>query len=471
MKKRELVVALLAFFVFMSCSNDELNVKQSKEEERVAVPITQAATNLTEEEAKLILNGFLTGSDQLKNSMNNFEIIECKKKNISDYVKNESLNVSQRTISNSSVLVDTIPIYEFTTSSNGDKGFALVVGNSLYDEVIAYSPKGSLADTAYNDGLALFMSSIPTILSSGIEQKAQSEIATRADYFQPDGAFFLEPDSEKHIIRAYSEEEFNKYYDYYTRYGAWDEFDTPCRFVPVKWHQDVPYNDNVELMCSGKRAKIGCVPVAIAQLMAYHKKPSTYNWSVLTALEQILPTSANYKNGRCKEVARLMTNIANNAGTIYGCKDDGGSKGSTSPFDIPWTLNALGYSVDFGESSGKIKSDIIYQNLVANMPILVLANRTELHGVLQPSVGHIWVVDGLCRKWRDYFYYSHTYYWENGKYIDYYDVYKARQRSTHIHCNWGWGGSSDGWYHIMQPVNDGYSFTEFRMLTQIKYKG
>ena len=53
--------------------------------------------------------------------------------------------------------------------------------------------------------------------------------------------------------------------------------------ISVKWGQRSPYNNAAPLI-EGQRALTGCVATAIAQVMAYHEKPSgyngvSYNWS------------------------------------------------------------------------------------------------------------------------------------------------------------------------------------------------
>ncbi len=47
--------------------------------------------------------------------------------------------------------------------------------------------------------------------------------------------------------------------------------DAPVQLMKTTWHQDAPFNDACPLI-SGQRAKVGCVALALGQILAYNKK-------------------------------------------------------------------------------------------------------------------------------------------------------------------------------------------------------
>lgn len=470
--KKNLFLIIFLILLYSCSTNDEVQVPNSPD-----LSLATESHKLSEEEATKTLHEYLaalSANSQLKSTTSNVEIIKCKKKSAADYDSSNSKLVKS---AEATEVIETTPIYEFITSTGNNKyGFALVVGDSRFNEVIAYAPEGSLADTIYNEGLALFLSTIPNTVYSALEKEESLQKRTKADYWQPEngGAYITEPNSSVTLGTYYSYAEFEKAYSKlgtgfasYTNVGPWDEFDTPCRFVPTQWDQIEPYNDKVDTICQGVRARAGCGAVAIAQIMAYHKQPTSYNWALMTSTQKISPTASNYAGGARSEVVRLMKDAINYLGIKHRCKEGTNSAGSMSPDSVVPGLKKFGYNVNYAIYRGTIKSDSISQNLMNNMPVLLMAEKTYKNGVDQ-SAGHIWVVDGIFKKWRNRYSYGNTY---GGGIQPYWEIYKYRERCVHIHCNWGWGGSSDGWYYTMEPVNEGYSFGTYHMLTQIKYNG
>lgn len=470
--RKSIYLFFTSIVIFYSCSN-EVQLETSLENKEV---ITNS-NRLTKEDATNVLLSYLNNHTQLRSSSPILNILDCKTKNASDY---GDVKVSTRSTIGKDEDKD-IPIYEFTISEDGNKtGFALVVGDRRFDEVIAYAPYGSLADTVFNEGLRLFTSSIPKMIEEVVREESNpSEMQTRSDYYQPEqsSSYYYDSDISTLVTRVYSESEFNAIwsklvvytYDNGTKFvGEWDEFVNPCSLVAVQWHQEAPYNDNVEMLCSNKRGKIGCGVVAIAQIMAYHRQPASYNWSLIKSAPQILPTNANYANGSCKEVAKLMIDIATKANITYKCVD-GKSSGGINSYNVVPTLQSLGYSANYAfDRREKVSVDTLYNNLVKGQPVIIECEYVYNSENIKLNAGHMWVIDGLYRKSRNRYTFSATTEWTGRRF---WEIEKWRQNFAQSHNNWGWGGSSDGWYHLFTPVNEGYTFKGFGLFTQIKYKG
>lgn len=462
--KNLFLIYFTALFFAVSCSNktdDMENYPSDKNMEFV-----NGSRSLSEEEATETFKSFVDGLNSIKSTSGDITITSCKKKTLSEYTKVESPKLKSSK-NKDIVSIDTVPIYEFTLSENGNEGFALVVGHSLYNDVLAYVPEGSLADTIYNEGLALFVASMPENISSEIEEnynfREKQSSQTKTYWQDNDGVMKVLDETEEYLGLVWGYTEFRKICPYDRGNGPWTEFKQYGSPIFTQWGQEAPYNNRVSTICSGVRAKIGCASVAVSQIINHHRVGS-YNWSLLNSTQQISPSSIN----NSQEVSRLMINISDDLGTIHKCKDDGTTSGWTYLGAIEPTLNKNGLTGILQPEAATIKTDTIRNNVSKNMPVLMIALTTyDIETEENLNVGHIWIVDGLSERYRDYYYWVQG--WNSNDDV-YFRVWKFKQRGIHVHCNWGWSGSSDGWYRFFRPVNTGYNFKDYRLVTQIRPK-
>ena len=435
--------------LFMACTNEVNEVV-------ISTPLPNDNHLLTETEAIKTLDAFISSMPQTRTPAT-IEVISCQKKKASDYANDNKATTRWGT---SNVDIDAVPVYEIETSSEEGHGFGLVLGDKRFSEVIAFTPKGALADTTFNKGLATFMATIPMIIYESLiaeENFKEALLTTRSDYWQPEniGAYITEDTPSKTVHFSSYDAAKAVYPDYY---GTWDEFDTPSRYVPVKWHQNAPYNNKTPIApCTGTNYKVGCGAVAIAQIMAYHQYPPQYNWAPITASQQISPSQTTAANA----VSQLLIDVARAANTRFQCKNDGSgdTAGATYVTDYSPAFSSLGYTAHWLLSgAGYVSSQLVREGLINCGPVLMAASNHTLNGV-PGNGGHAWVVDAFYKKSRNY--YLTTYgYTSTGEYA-YVDIY--RQHFIALHCNWGWGGSSDGWYYSFMPVNEKYKFSNFSL--------
>ena len=196
-------------------------------------------------------------------------------------------------------------------------------------------------------------------------------------------------------------------------------------FISTKWHQGKPYNSAV----SGE-GYLGCVAIAVGQLMRYFEHPSTFNW-------------ASMPNTTSTDVPVLSTFLAR-LRTELGITNSHGAK----PKDALRVLSNYGYSCQLYDHSG----ERVVQSLNQKRPVYTRGidrSRDE---------GHAWIIDG---------YFSDRYYTEYTLYVldgaaypnfDYFDIdfYRIDSPSSVLFSmNWGWGGDYDGWYN-----DDGVVYTK-----------
>ena len=206
-------------------------------------------------------------------------------------------------------------------------------------------------------------------------------------------------------------------------------YEMPLGHCLVQWHQMSPYNKYCTLQPGNTPAFVGCVAVAVAQLMSIYKYPSSYhsytynttydfNWN-----DMVLATpSLEGEN----QIARLMQQlgISVNLCVHYNAVGSGSGSGADSN-NIPRTLENFGYA-NGGELVGYNTIDVV-QELIAGYPVLIGGN--------DGSLGHRWLGHGLM---------ALTTTTNNQGDEDHIPLSPAV--TYYILCNWGWGGNSDGYF-------------------------
>ena len=207
--------------------------------------------------------------------------------------------------------------------------------------------------------------------------------------------------------------------------------------ISVAWHQHQPFN----WYCSSpfnSNVPAGCVAIAIAQIMSVYSYPAsitlTYpseSASVQTLDWEEMKQAVHYTITHtdtclaCTQLAILLREIGNRVQMNYGV---GGSSASSALYARS-TLESFGY-----ESSAYQDYSLtsVINSLDARHPVYIRANNSD-------GEGHAWVVDGskyTCKK-------DVTYLVSNTSLTE---VAREYVENWYLHFNYGWGGSSDGYY-------------------------
>jgi hypothetical protein len=212
-----------------------------------------------------------------------------------------------------------------------------------------------------------------------------------------------------------------------------DQSETVGPLLSTTWGQGYGYNDYTPLTgCTNYyngHAPTGCVATAMAQVMKYYQKPSTYNW-------------ANMPNTYgTNDTAILMRDIGGAVRMSYGCDGSSANSGdeiaSTFRDDFHYS-NASGGDYDY---------QVVKQQLIANKPVILTGGRKKI-GISwnMYTDGHAWVCDGFQ---------SSTIYS--------YDESEGFCRGwgyLMLHMNWGWGTyeNFNGWYSFNNFNPSTYTF-------------
>ncbi|MBQ3247450.1 MAG: C10 family peptidase, partial [Alistipes sp.] len=198
--------------------------------------------------------------------------------------------------------------------------------------------------------------------------------------------------------------------------------------LSTEWHQRLPYNYYCPVI-NDSIAVAGCVPIAIAQIMAYHKYPPVVNgysidWTLVES--GAMEDSLHY-------AARVVREVGREANADYGTKVT-----TATNSEAKQALRAFGYSVSSYETYSDVRAKLY---LGLQRPILARGDNVD------GGVGHMWVIDGYLKNKNVNYYYNMQ---------PPYSLYKTITEYQHyVHCNWGWGS-----YYNCYCLEDSFFFRE-----------
>ena len=194
------------------------------------------------------------------------------------------------------------------------------------------------------------------------------------------------------------------------------------------WNQSAPYNDKCPMYDDSQRCVTGCVATAMAQIMYYHQWPSrgtgSHSYSVeingtnhnlsadfgntIYEWDKMTPTYTDKNTQESKNaVATLMSHCGISLDMEYGL-----SSGAKS-YAIPYALYTyFGYDKGMTYKSRNYYGITEWENIMRNE---LDAKRVLQYNGQSSSGGHSFVCDGY-------------------------------NKDGYFHINWGWGGSSNGYY-------------------------
>ena len=197
----------------------------------------------------------------------------------------------------------------------------------------------------------------------------------------------------------------------------------------MRWDQDAPFNNYCPDYNGTYRCAAGCVAIAVAQIMAYHRWPAKGSGDAVNYTDQsqhsvsvnfadsiidwdnILP---DYLNGYNAAQASAIASLSYMVGAAHYMEYSYSS--GASEYYTPYALVAnFGYDdgiavVDRNNYSASQWAQIIKDEIDSRRPVMYTGATTA-------NEGHAFVVDGY-------------------------------NRQGLFHVNWGWGGVSNGYYAL-----------------------
>lgn len=215
--------------------------------------------------------------------------------------------------------------------------------------------------------------------------------------------------------------------------------------IETKWDQEAPYNNDIQKDANGNPYLVGCVAIAMTQIMRYHKYPtvgkgsntysmngetlsadfsaSPYQWDKMLSVYK----KGKYTDEEAKAVSELMRQVGISVNMDY---KPGFSSSNTMSAQNAF-INNFGYNPNMNRYTRNYYSeqewmDMVYKELSEQRPIYYSGNDSKGEN------GHAFVIDG----------------------------YNAEGK---VHVNWGWGGFEDGYFDIgiLTPKGNGdYSYKQ-----------
>ena len=234
-----------------------------------------------------------------------------------------------------------------------------------------------------------------------------------------------------------------------------DTYDTLLNIEPmikVRWGQEQrPYNSYCPLLPNGKRAAAGCGPIAVAQVMTHYRYPQSFVWDAEGAAANValdwteinkhvtsgvgaFPAvcTASNANATHDVIGKLVRQIGKDMKATYLLD------GTETTLDkAQAVLNQYGYTTTISNVSDKVES-----TKFDGSSIWIVCATAKTDSVDYP---HTFVVDGRMYIKRHYFGYilDPNVIPPIVKEIVQDDIYYF----DYVHINWGWDGTSNGYYY------------------------
>ena len=294
--------------------------------------------------------------------------------------------------------VNQLIAYYIINYENG--GFAILSADKRFIPLLAFSDNSSL-----NIGSKNFPPALASCLSSlkeNIEFVRKNNIAA-AKEIQQVWKKFSNLNSDYNILKSTAPIDPPP--------PCTDQYEQVGPLLSTAWGQGCGYNDllpgysGCNVPCW--RIYAGCVPIAMAQIMKFHQKPTSFNWSSM-------PNSTSSST-----TAGLIKAIHNVLDISYDCNGTSASLQSA----------ASAFKGQFGYNSAIVASynySTIESNLRLNRPVILAGGN------------HAWVCHGFLKS---------TFCWYDDSGTGQ-GAYLGTISYTHLYMNWGYESDGDGWFAI-----------------------
>ncbi len=445
------ILYIVALFFLFSCSNDDtLNIEKIKEKQTkvenkqdFTIPLEEAIQNLNNtldiiEQHEQQNNNGLQRVAKRNREIANIEVIYDTPKSIAgsggimkapSSMGDSLLYVVQFKDNQGGAILSADKRIDGTVLAITEFGNILEKRKSNIDKIKKVYPDFHFYNKEYDD---YYVGNMPEGFGNIALDMCKNYIETQFTRLKEDGTIEDVP---------------NDFIYYSTEVKPWEVTKKVSPMLTTLWHQRKPFNDNMEeyrslkwwpIRIEWEKAPAGCVPVAVAQIMAYHEYPANFtcngvkiNWKGVKKI-----SSVNDEGGATKmdeiAVANLLENIGAWCLTFY-----------TSDFGFTLPIMAKKYMSELGYPNADRKN---YYKTKVTIDMLNNGNPVFVAGISGWKDGHAWVVDGYIKREREIQEVKNTKIPMTKKYNK--EVVRTwSEAETLVHCNFGWGGKCNGYYN------------------------
>ena len=212
--------------------------------------------------------------------------------------------------------------------------------------------------------------------------------------------------------------------------------------ISARFDQGTPWND----MCPedsegpGGNVLVGCVAVSMAQIMHYWSYPATgygshgythgqYGYQYVDFSNATYDYDDMPSNYGTPETAKLLYH----AGVAVHMDYSPWGSGASVCWDGPSAQNALDVNFQYNDNiTCEVKINYSDEEWELKMKDQLDRGWPMVYRGYSEDAGHAWNIDG----------------------------YQNILRNNYFHCNWGWGGSANGYFYFDNLNGGGYNFIE-----------
>lgn len=203
--------------------------------------------------------------------------------------------------------------------------------------------------------------------------------------------------------------------------------------LETKWGQYKPYNCYIP-----NNYPVGCVAVAMAQIMRYHKHPEHIKWNEMHNLRHVI--SCESMDIGDQHLAQLLTDIGIDVNMIYGANGSmafvwDARKSFVKTYN--YSHDADIEQLDFDRMVRQLRDHKLPLFYSATIPLNIVS------WIPDPTAGHAFVIDGYRENVGVYTKSEHSATTCTSP-VQICTSHKA----TFLHVNFGWYGDTDGWYNV-----------------------
>ena len=197
-----------------------------------------------------------------------------------------------------------------------------------------------------------------------------------------------------------------------------------------EWNQGFGYNTYIP-----NGYPVGCVPVAVGEIMKYWKYPTSFNWSQITS-------------GASDGTAQFLYQVA------LACNTDFGQDGSGAT-----AQNALNAFHNYGYTQASLvkhNKKTVMSNINSGKPVCMFGRTPD------NSTGHAWVCDGYKYMQPRYEIVLKALSSKTSFYTQNFGICSQNILNVYYYVNWGYGGWSNGFYYSANMNVDGKDYNSSR---------
>lgn len=358
----------------------------------------------------------------------------------------------------------------YIVNYESDQGFCIISKDTRIPTLLGYSDNGNIAPGKIHNGLAYTLNAIPIYVNQKMEEYQQmldslNQNLDLSSWFIQTKAFgdcrydslSIEVDGTDYDIENPAYNRVLEIHDYGE--GDWnlEEKKDPL-FNNINWHQSYPYNTKIPAVAGCDNALVGCVAIAVGQILAYNQYPNSF-----VAKNQNYTVNYNNILTYTNDCALFLRGVADAVEMKYDCLGSGSNiyKANNA------LKNIFHYKTD-GATSYNWK--YVVEDLSNNQLVYT-------RGETNNDEGHAWIIDGYISRNRLTHSVAIIYNDQMNCVVGSRCIEEFYKTQNLVHCNWGWANNGDGYFEsgiftpshpvigddIYRPSND-YNFFKSQMI-------